>query len=330
MQRFPVICGPTASGKSALAVELALHLHSRGTHAEVITADAFQVYRGLDIGTAKPTLAERRGIEHRLIDIAEPAESFTLDRWLALAEAEIARVRAVRAGDGSPGVPIVVGGTHLYVKALLEGLFQGPAADPALRERLTAMDPAARRAQLERIDPAAAARIHPNDVRRAVRALEVFTLTGTPLSAQQGQWDSGTRRADARVVVIEWSADQLSRSINARVRAMMNTGLLDEVRGLVASGRLPTHSQAAQALGYKQLLPLVSAATQRGAGAWPPPPGLVEQAAERIKIETRRFAKNQRTWLRRIAAGPGTVTIDGAALIRDGPEPSVRGIIAAL
>ena len=337
MRLFPVICGPTASGKSALAVELALHLRSRGTHAEIITADAFQVYRGLDIGTAKPTQEERRGVPHALIDVAEPTEAFTLDRWLALAEREIERVRAVVGQGGWPGVPIVVGGTHLYVKALLEGLFEGPAADAALRKRLNALEPLERRALLERADPAAAARIHPNDLRRTVRALEVHELTGRPLSEQQGQWDSGGARADALVVALQWPVEELNRRINARVKAMIagtpdgGGGLIDEVRGLVEAGKLPRGTQtpsgacqAAQALGYKQLLPVVCAAMERG--LWPPPPGPLEEAIERIKIETRRFAKNQRTWLKRIGQTPGAMLVECPIE----PDTGVANIVSAI
>ncbi|MFN7022427.1 MAG: tRNA (adenosine(37)-N6)-dimethylallyltransferase, partial [Phycisphaerales bacterium] len=169
----PVIAGPTAGGKSSLAIELALALRDRAQiPAEIVTADAFQLYSGLDIGTAKPTPDERRGIAHHLIDLVpsrpDPAHTdrFTVDDWLRLATAKIADLRARGV------LPIVVGGTHLYIKALLDGLFDGPQPDPALRTELEAMPPAARRAELERVDPAAASRIHPNDLRRTVRALE--------------------------------------------------------------------------------------------------------------------------------------------------------------
>ena len=277
-------------------------------HAEIITADAFQVYRGMDIGTAKPTLAEQRGVAHRLIDVAEPTEAFTLDRWLAMAEGAIAAVRAAgRERGAGEGVPIVVGGTHLYVKALLEGLFEGPGADAALRARLSAMEPGARQALLERVDPGAAARIHANDVRRTVRALEVYELTGKPLSEQQGQWDSGSVRPDALVVALHWETGELNRRINARVKGMVQAGLVEEVRGLMEAGRLPRESQAAQALGYKQLMGVVGEAMERK--VWRPAPGRLEEAVERIKIETRRFAKNQRTWLKRIGQTPGAMVV---------------------
>ena len=298
MPPFPVICGPTAGGKTAAAVELALLLRARGTPAEIVTADAFQVYRGMDIGTAKPTADERRGIPHHLIDLVEPTEPFTVNDWLTRAEAAIADLRA-------RGItPIVVGGTHFYIKALVEGLFEGPAADPALRAQLTAMDPAERRAELQRADPEAAARIHANDTRRTVRALEVFRLTGKPISAHQQQWDAGAPRPDALLVTLNWPTDALNRRINARVKQMMDLGLLDEVRTLLQRNALGP--QAREALGYKQVIPLAAAVN------WPPSPGPLEEAVERIKIETRRFGKNQRTWLKRLSTLPGTVPIDAA------------------
>jgi len=300
--RFPVIAGPTAGGKSDLAVAVALALRDRhNLAAEIVTADSMQVYRGLDIGSAKPTPEERRGIPHHLIDVADPADPapFTVDRWLTLAEAAIADIRS------RGGTPIVVGGTHLYIKALLEGLFEGPPADPALRAELAAMDPAQRRALLEQVDPAAAARIHPNDARRTIRALEVHRLTGRPISELQRQWDTGRVRPDCFLVGLEWPPDLLARRINARVRAMMDRGLLEETRALWESGRLmPGRGGASEALGYKQLLAYFQG---------PQTPARLEEAVEEIKIETRRFAKNQRTWLRRLRATPGSIWIRAEA-----------------
>ncbi len=322
--RFPVICGPTAGGKSSLAAEVARRVRELGRQPLILAADAFQVYRGMDIGTAKPTAAERSVLPHRLIDLVEPAATFTVDQWLKAAG------EAIRTTRDTGGVPIVVGGTHLYIKALLDGLFEGPAADAALRAELLALEPSARRAELERVDPVAAARIHPNDVRRAVRALEVFRLTGIPISAHQRQWDAeaspdalggwgGPRRA-ALLVIVERPVDSLNRRINARVRRMMELGLLDEVRSLAGQpGGLGP--QASEALGYKQLLEHMRD---------PQRVPLVD-AVERIKIETRRFAKNQRTWLRRLSVAPGAMTVDldavtveeAARLVMDALVPPV-------
>ncbi|MBY0307323.1 MAG: tRNA (adenosine(37)-N6)-dimethylallyltransferase MiaA [Phycisphaerales bacterium] len=312
-RRFPVICGPTAGGKTAAAVALAHVLADRGLQAEVVTADAFQVYRAMDIGTAKPSLAEREGVPHHLIDLVDPTERFTLDRWLSAAEAKIDELKARAA------VPIVVGGTHLYIKALMEGLFDGPAADAALRADLEAMGPAARRAELERVDPRAAARIHPNDARRTVRALEVFRLTGRPISDHQGQWDrAGGSRTDARLVALNWPTELLNRRINARVKQMMEQGLLEEVQRLMAGPGLGP--QAGEALGYKQLRLLLS---ERSA----PGPRELEDAVERIKIDTRRFGKNQRTWLKRLSLIDGCLALDAAAQT---PQQIAQTVVASI
>ena len=308
--RFPVIIGPTAGGKSALAVEVALEFERRGLACgEVVSADAFQVYRAMDIGTGKATAKERRGVAHHLIDILEPddPEPFSVHRWLALAEGLIGEMgwggcgiettdRPEGGAGGRARVPIVVGGTHLYIKALLDGVFDGPGADKGIRAELEALDPAERRAELERIDPQAAARIHPNDARRTIRAIEVFRLTGKPISACQGQWDQGSR-ADCLLVILDWDAEAINRRINARVREMVDRGLVQEVRELTARGLLG--AQAAQALGYKQILAHLGGECS------------LDDAVERIKIETRRFAKNQRTWIRRLQRTPGTMRIPG-------------------
>jgi len=291
IRRFPIIVGPTAGGKSALAVELALGFERLGMpRGEVISADSMQIFRGMDIGTGKLTMEERRGVAHHLIDIAEPTELFSVDQWLSRAEAAIAEVRARGA------MPIVVGGTHLYAKALLEGLFESPEPDSALRAELAAMPREARRAELERIDPAAAARIHFNDDRRTIRALEVFRATGTPISQLQREWDAGNVRTDAAVVGITWEIPAINARINARVRAMMEDGLLDETRTLWVAKRLG--ATAIQALGYRQLVDHLEGR------------GSLESAVERIKIETRRFAKNQRTWLRRLRMMSGSIWVD--------------------
>ena len=288
-RQFPVIVGPTAGGKSALAVDAALAMDG-----EIVTADAFQVYRGMDIGTAKPTAADRRGVPHHLIDIVDPGERFTLADWLAAAERAVAGILA------RGRTPVVVGGTHLYIKAFLEGMFEGPAQDEVVREELRRLTHADLRAELERVDPGAARRLHPNDQRRSIRAIEVFRLTGKPISEHQQQWDrEDHRRRDCALVGIEWPAEEINRRINARVRGMVECGFVDEARGLWQSGRLI--GQAREALGYKQLAEHLEGRTT------------LEEALERIKIETRRFAKNQRTWMRRLRLVPGAVWIDAAA-----------------
>jgi tRNA dimethylallyltransferase len=291
--RFPVIIGPTAGGKSDLAVDVALALPRGG---EIITADSVQIYRGMDIGSAKPTAQEQRGIPHHLIDIVDPDQPFTVNDWLDAAESAITDIR--RRGH----VPIVAGGTHLYVKAFLEGLFQGPEPDLALRESLRARGLPALRQELERIDPAAAQRIHPNDERRTIRALEVYHQTGTPISQLQQQWDQNRARRDCVLIGLDWPVEQLNRRLNARVKSMMDRGLLDETRQLWQSAALGP--QAREALGYKQLIRHLEGLCS------------LDDAVEAIKIDTRRFAKQQRTWMRRLRTTPGSVWIDVAAVPR--------------
>lgn len=289
-QPVVVIVGPTAGGKTSLSIELALRLGG-----ECISADSMQVYRGMDIGTAKPSLAERRGVPHHLIDIADPSEDgFTVDDWLDRANEAIAAIR------GRGRLPIVVGGTNLYVRALLEGLFDGPEPDPALRAALDATPIEALRAELLAVDPRAAARIHPNDRRRTVRAIEVFRLSGQPLSAFQTQWSEDLRskvRPDALVIGLDWPVEAINRRMNARVRQMFDGGLLDEVDRLAERG---LGRQASEAVGYEEVM-----AFRRGAITF-------EEAVERTKIRTRRYGKQQRTWLRRFRGIPNALWLDAA------------------
>ncbi|MEZ6243870.1 MAG: tRNA (adenosine(37)-N6)-dimethylallyltransferase MiaA [Phycisphaerales bacterium] len=308
LPRFPVICGPTAGGKTSLALALADELAARGLgRAQVVSADAFLVYRGLDLGTAKPTLDERRGVPHHLIDVVEPTERYSVHDWLKAAQETIAHILR----DG--GTPIVVGGTHLYIQALMFGLFEGPEPDPEIRQALAAMPQDQRRRELEHTDPDAAARIHPADERRTIRALEVHRQTGRTISSLQTQWERDNPPPADRVLVgLEWETEALNRRINARVRNMIAGGLVDEARALWESGRLGP--QAGEALGYKQLV-----AHFEGHSS-------LEDAIERIKIETRRFAKNQRTWLRRLRATPGSVWIDAS---RGDPPTWARGVVEA-
>ncbi len=315
---FPVIVGPTAGGKSTLAVRIAQRLANGKAPGfgpgEIVTADSMQVYRGMDIGTAKPTMAEREGIPHHLINLRDPHESFSVDDWLGLAEGTIADIRA------RGGTPIVVGGTLLYVKAFLEGMFDGPPADETLRMELEAMDPRERRAMLESVDPEAAARIHFNDKRRTIRAIEVHRLTGRPISSWQQQWETGSGRVGAEVIGLDWPTEHINRRINARVKAMVDDGLVDEVRDLWLDGRLG--KQAREALGYKQFVELYDAEpklaeTGRRTAA-------VEAAIELVKVETRRFAKNQRTWLRRLKGSHEGLWIDVGATPADSADPLDR------
>jgi tRNA dimethylallyltransferase len=287
-----LILGPTAGGKTRLAIDLARALPGGG---ECISADSMQVYRGMDIGTAKPTAREQAEVPHHLLDIVDPSdETFSVDTWLELAEEAIAAIR------GRGRYPIVVGGTNLYVQALLAGLLEGPEPDVPLRRSLQALDTAALRQRLLEVDPAAAERIHPNDRKRTIRAIEVHARTGRPLSDLQRQWQSGHIRADVRILGLEWPVEAVNRRINARVKAMIETGLVEEARGLWEAGLLGR--QAREALGYKQIIDQLEGRLT------------LDEATEQIKIRTRRFAKQQRTWLRRFRRHGGSTWLDASQL----------------
>lgn len=292
MKPIVLILGPTAGGKTQLSIDLARSLPGGG---ECISADSMQVYRGMDIGTAKPRADERAGVPHHLIDLLDPpADGFTVDAWLDLAEAAIADVRNRNRW------PIVVGGTNLYIKALVEGLLEGPEPEPSVRTALQGRSLLDLRRELESVDPKSAARIHPNDLRRTIRALEVYRSGGVPLSTLQTQWDRGRARSDVVIIGLDYPPEAINPRINARVRLMMERGLLDEVQRIRASGGFGR--QAREALGYKQLLAALDGH------------GTIDEAVEQIKIQSRRFAKQQRTWLKRFRLWPRSLWIDAAGL----------------
>jgi len=273
-----VLVGPTASGKSALALELAERLGG-----EIISADSVQVYRRFDIGSGKPTSAERARVPHHLIDVAEPTEPMDAARWAELADAAIAGVR--QRGR----VPIVCGGTFLWVRALLLGLVPAPPADEAIRARHRATAEssgrAALHAALSQVDPVAARRLAPNDFVRVSRALEVYELTGQPLSTWHEGHGFRQRRHEARLVGLKWEPEALAARIAARARAMFEAGLVDEVRGLLQAGY--AECRAMGSVGYRQVADaLAEGRADEGA-----------LLAEVVRA-TRVFARRQRTWLR--------------------------------
>jgi tRNA dimethylallyltransferase len=274
-QNLLVVLGPTASGKSDLALELA-----RRTGAELLSMDSMQVYRGMDIGTAKPTPAERAAVPHHLIDVVDPSEEFTVARFVELADAII-------ADCGKRGVPLIAtGGTPLYYKALFEGLFEGPPADDVIRARLRQESGEELHRRLAAVDPTAAARIHANDTRRVIRALEVYEITGQPITSFQTDWAAADKRHAATWVGLNWDKDALNRRINARVKAMIAGGWLDETRALLE--RYGTLSKtAAEATGYADLIAHIQGKTS------------LEDAIEQIKISTRQLARKQMKWFRR-------------------------------
>lgn len=285
-----LILGPTAGGKTQLSIALAQTLNG-----ECICCDSMQVYRGMDIGTAKPTSVERAAVPHHLLDVVDPDdETFSVERWLELAQQAIADIRQ------RDRWPIIVGGTNLYVQAFLYGIAEMPAPDPALRQRLNDRSSAELRELLVRVDPQAAERIHRNDRKRMIRAIEVFERAGVQLSQMQTQWarsgEASLHAADVFIIGLDYPVQAINRRINARVKSMIEHGLVDEVRGLLHSGKLGRNAR--EALGYKQIIEFLEGKTS------------LEDAVEQIKIRTRRFAKQQRTWLRRFRTGGNSAWIN--------------------
>ncbi len=279
MTNVLAVVGATASGKTALSIALAGELGG-----EIISCDSMQIYRGMDIGTAKPTVEERAGIPHHLIDIAEPSETFSVADYAPLA------VKAIEDISSRGKLPIFCGGTGLYLDAVLSAnVYSEACSDAALREGLTwEAETKGALALWERLrveDAESAAVIHPNNVKRVIRALEIKLLTGIPKS----EWDRRSRLAPSpyRSVVLGLSypdRELLYRRIGQRVDRMMEAGLLGEVKALYESGALPRESTAAQAIGYKEMLSYLDGACS------------LEEAVESVKTATRRYAKRQITW----------------------------------
>jgi len=275
------LVGCTASGKSALAPEVA-----RRAGAEVLSLDSMLVYRGMDVGTAKPTEEERGGVAHHLIDVAEPSERFHVQRYVELAR------EAVRGCRARGVLPLFVGGTPLYMRALIHGLFDAPPHDATLRDALVqrARDEGAPalHAELERLDPRSAARVHPNDAKRVVRALEVLRQTGRPLADWQREWAPGGREAPGRrrrIAGLAPEPAELERRIPARTRALFEAGWVEEARRVRSDpGFGPT---AIQALGYREVLAHADGDLGRA------------ECEERVNVRTRQLARRQRTWFRR-------------------------------
>ena len=273
-----LILGVTAGGKGKLAFEFAKKIG-----AEIISIDSMKVYRRMDIGTAKPSKELQQQIKYHLIDVVEPSESFSVDKFLSLTNKAIERM-------SSANRPIVaVGGTAMYIKALLYGLFAGPGSDEDIRWRLREQIQVEGLGQLHKrlasIDPVAAERIHPNDERRIIRALEVFELTGKGISSFQKQFDAPGPSGGWRIIGLMREKEDASSRINARVKRMIEAGLVDEVKALLAEPR-PLSEQGRGAIGYAEIIEYINGRT-----------GL-DEAVERIKINTRKFAKGQRTWFK--------------------------------
>lgn len=271
-----IILGPTAVGKSKLAVELAKKING-----EIISADSMQVYRGMDIGTAKPTAEEQQGIPHHLIDIRDPDEEWTVSDFVE----QTSQLTNKIANGGKQ--PIIVGGTGLYLWALLEGFSFPPVeANKELRAKLEKSPTATLYEQLSAIDPKATEKIHPNNKKRIIRALEVYELTGKPISKLQ-KVESGKWKVENRALTgLTLPREKLYQRIEQRVDYMIEQGLIKEVKGLLAKGyskKLPSF----QALGYKEVVDFLD-------GKWTKEEMIVE-----LKKRTRHFARRQMTWFKR-------------------------------
>ena len=273
-----VLAGPTASGKTAVALALAVELP-----LEVISVDSALVYRGMDIGTAKPSAELRAAWPHHLIDVVDPTEDYSLSQYLDAAHATIAEIRQ-RGRD-----VLFVGGTPLYLKSMLRGLFHGPPADWEFRRAVEAeveqVGLEALHARLQQVDPLLADKLHPNDKRRIIRALEVYRVTGEPLSHLQREFEEGRGAEQCRVFVLQWPRDVLHRRIELRVEDMFQRGLVDEVEGLLRNyGQLGR--TATQAVGYREVLEMLGGKRD------------LASTIDQVKAGTRQFARRQETWFR--------------------------------
>lgn len=280
LKRCWFLAGPTAVGKSDVGVELALRIN-----AEIVSLDSMSLYRGMDVGTAKPSLQLRQTVPHHLIDVLEPHEEFSVAQYVA-GSARVAQNILARGRT-----PLFVGGTGLYLRSVLRGVFEGPPANPELRQELEAEAlrlPAEELHQrLRTVDPAAAERIHPRDVRRIIRALEVYANSGLPLSTFQRQRPLPLDQRPQSVFWLSPPRDWLYERINRRVGKMFSDGLLEEVRGLLAV-RYPLSRTARQALGYQEAIDHLQGRFS------------LDETVLRIQTRTRQFAKRQHTWFRHL------------------------------
>ena len=273
------LLGPTAVGKTEIAIQLAQRLN-----AEIVSVDSRQIYRQMDIGTAKPTPEEQRAARHHLIDCVDISQPFSVADYQSLADAAIADIR-----NRGKRV-LLVGGAGLYFRAIVDGLFEGPGANPALRKRLEAeavqngVDTLHKR--LQACDPESADRIHPNNLVRVIRALEVYELTGTPMSELQQQWHPEKQRYPFIAFGLTMPRPLLYRRIEQRVDVMLANGLIAEVESLLAAG-YARDSVALQSFGYRELIAYLDGDCT------------YMEAISQLKQNTRRFAKRQLTWFRK-------------------------------
>ncbi len=276
-----VLTGPTGSGKSAFALRLA-----QAHGAEIVAMDSMTLYRGMDIGTAKPSPTERTLVPHHLIDVLDPWESASVAWWLGEAE------RCCREIEARGRRVLFVGGTPLYLKTLLYGLFEGPPADESIRRRLeleaTEIGSKSLHARLAQVDPGTAERLHVNDVRRLVRALEIWELTGRPMSVWQQEWQAEPKQPMLHCWWIDRPRDELYSRINERVEQMIAAAWIDEVRALRTLPR-PLSREAGQALGYAEIGEYLDGRSD------------LANTIDMIQMRSRQFAKRQLTWFRHLS-----------------------------
>ncbi len=272
-----LILGTTGSGKGKLAFELA-----KSSDAEIISVDSMKIYRRMDVGTAKPPKEAQTIVKYHLIDVVEPSESFSVGKFIELTNQTIDQIK-------KRGKPVIaVGGTALYIKSLLYGLFEGPGTDEEIRtqlkEKAKSQGLAKLHEQLSKLDPQAAQKIHPNDSKRIMRALEVYELTGKPISSFQSQWTQNNC-SNWKIIGLRRDKAVESQRINARVKKMIDAGLVEEVESLLNEDK-PLSKQAQSAIGYAEIIDYLSNKTS------------LEKSLELIKKNTRHLAKHQRTWFK--------------------------------
>ena len=272
------LTGATASGKSQVSLRMAQLLD-----AEIISLDSMAIYRGMDIGTAKPPLAAQQQVPHHMLDIVDPTESFSVSQYRDQAMTMVQQIRE-RGRE-----VIFVGGTALYLKTLLRGMFEGPPADWDFRkeveEELAEMGGQFLHQRLEMIDPVSASNLHPNDHRRLIRALEVFKLTGKPISHWQMEFAEGRQADECRVFTLRHARPILHDRIEQRVARMFDDGLIDEVQKLLATYQTLSHT-ASQAVGYREVIDHLEGKLT------------LDETIEKVRVRTRRFARHQETWFR--------------------------------
>ncbi len=280
MNQVIVIAGPTASGKTGLSVEVAKQLNT-----EIVSADSMQIYQGMDVGTAKVTEAEKQGILHHMIDIVSPMENYNVSQY-----AEDAK-KCVDSILEKGKIPVIAGGTGLYINSLVYGYDLAPIpSDDSIRQELTRVYEEKGGEylleELRKIDPKTADRLHPNNARRLIRALEVYRISGTTISQQEERTKNAPKPYDVLFFVLDTDRDKLYERINLRVDMMLQNGLVDEVKKLIENG-VPKTNTAMQAIGYKEIVEYLD--------------GYLTycEAVEKIKQESRRYAKRQLTWFRR-------------------------------